>query len=172
MAVMDKDTGKLLNYRLLIISQKHKKTWSLSWANKFGQLANSIRGRIKNPTNRIEFIFQHKVLADRMKDITYKQFVCLVRPKKAEPNQVRLMVGGDRMNYTGKLATPTAEMLVAKMLFNGVISTKGAKFMTTDTSNFYLMTPLHCAEFIGIKLGDILDEVINQYRLRDKATKN
>jgi hypothetical protein len=34
-------------------------------------------------------------------------------------------------------------MLVAKMLFNSVISTKGACFMTMDISNFYLMTPLH-----------------------------
>ncbi len=36
MAVMDKDTGKLLNYRQLMNSPKHKKTWSLSAANKFG----------------------------------------------------------------------------------------------------------------------------------------
>ncbi len=63
-------------------------------------------------------------------------------------------------------------MLVAKMLFNGVISTKDARFMTMDISNFYLMTPLHCAEFIQIKLSDIPDEVINEYKLRDKTTKN
>ncbi len=71
MAVMDKDTGKLLNYRQLMNSPKYKKAWSLSAANEFGQLANGIGGRIKNPTNTIEFIFQHKVLADRMKDIMY-----------------------------------------------------------------------------------------------------
>jgi hypothetical protein len=53
------------------------------------------------------------------------------------------MVGGDRINYPGKVATPTAEMLVAKMLFNSIISTRGAWFMTMDISNFYLMTPLH-----------------------------
>jgi hypothetical protein len=58
------------------------------------------------------------------------------------------------------------------MLFSSVISTKGVQFMTMDSSNFYLMTPLHCAKFIRIKLGDIPDEVINEYKLRDKATKN
>jgi hypothetical protein len=63
-------------------------------------------------------------------------------------------------------------MLVAKMLFNSVISTKGAQFMTMDISNFYLMTPLHCAKFIQIMLSDIPDEVINEYKLREKATKN
>jgi hypothetical protein len=86
MAVMDKDTGKLLNYRQLMNSPKYKTAWSLSAANKFGRLANGIGGRIKNPTNTIEFIFQHKVPGDCMKDITYGQFVCMVRLKKAEPN--------------------------------------------------------------------------------------
>ncbi len=49
-----------------------------------------------------------------MKDVTYGQFVCTVRPEKAEPNQTCFTVGGDRINYPGKVATPTAEMLVAK----------------------------------------------------------
>ncbi len=58
------------------------------------------------------------------------------------------------------------------MLFNSVISTKDALFMTMDISNFYLMTPLHCPEFICMKLSDISDEVIKEYKLREKATKN
>jgi hypothetical protein len=44
--------------------------------------------------------------------------------------------------------------------------------MAMDFSNFYLMTPLHRAKFIQIKLSDILDEVINKYKLREKAIKN
>jgi hypothetical protein len=45
-AVMDKDTGKLLNYRQLMNIPKYKKAWSLSAANEFGQMANGISGRI------------------------------------------------------------------------------------------------------------------------------
>ena len=71
MAVMDMDTGKLLNYRQLMQNTKYRKTWSLSSANEFGRLANGIGGRIKNPTNTIEFIFQHEVPSDWMKDVTY-----------------------------------------------------------------------------------------------------
>ncbi len=164
--------SKLLNYRQLMKSPKYKKSRSLSAANEFGQLANGIGGHIKNPTNTIKFISQHKVPADRRKDIMYGQFVCLARPKKAEPNQMRFTVGSGRINYPGKVATPTAEMLVAKVLFNSVISTKGAQFMTMDIFNFYLMTPLHCAKFIQIKLSDIPDEVIREYKLREKATNN
>jgi hypothetical protein len=142
MAVMDKDTGKLLNYRQLMNSPKYKKAWSLSAANKFGWLANGIGGYIKNPTNTIKFISQHKVPADRRKSVTYGYFVCLVRPEKAELNRMQFTVGGNRINYPGKVDTPTTEMLVAKMLFNSVISAKGEWFMTMDISNFYLMTPL------------------------------
>jgi hypothetical protein len=116
MAVMDADTGKLLNYRQLLKSTKYRQAWSLSLANKFGRLANSIGGRIKNPTNTIKFIFQHKVPTERMKDVTYGQFVCTVRPDKAEPNQTRFTIGGARINYPGEVATPTEEMLVAKMI--------------------------------------------------------
>jgi len=109
-----------------------------------------------------------------MKDVTYGygQFVCTVQPEKAEPNQTRCTVGGDRINYPGAVATPTVEMLVAKMLFNSIISTKDARFMTMDISNFYLMTPLHHPEFIRMKLSNIPDEVIEEYKLREKPTKN
>ncbi len=86
MAVMDTDTGKHLNYRQLMRSTKYRQAWSLSLANEFGRLANGIRGRIKIPTNTIEFIFQHEVPTERMKDVTYRQFVCTVRLDKAEPN--------------------------------------------------------------------------------------
>jgi len=124
MAVMDADTG-----RQLMRSTKYREAWSLSSANKFGRLANGIGGRIKNPTNTIEFIFQHTVPTERMKNATYGQSV-------SEPNQTWFTVGGDRINYPGAVATPTAEMLVAKMLSNSVISTKDARFMTLDISNF------------------------------------
>jgi hypothetical protein len=63
-------------------------------------------------------------------------------------------------------------MLVAKILFNSVISTPGARFMTMDIANFYLMTPLLCPEYIRIKLTDLPDEIIRQYKLNDKVNKN
>ena len=93
-----------------------------------------------------------------------------VRPKKAKPNRIRLTVGGNRINYPSEVATPTAEMLIAKMLFNSIISTKGARFMMMDVSNIYRMTPLHRPKYIRMKINDILEEVIEEYQLTDKAT--
>ena len=82
-----------------------------------------------------------------MKDVTYGQFVCCIRPEKTETHRTRFVVGGNKINYPGEVATPTAEMLVAKLLFNSVVSTPGARFMTMDISNFYFMTPLTRPEY-------------------------
>ena len=57
MAVMDEETGQLLNYRQLLHRAKFKKQWSISSANKFGRLANGVGNRIKNPTNTIKKTF-------------------------------------------------------------------------------------------------------------------
>ena len=52
-----------------------------------------------------------------MKDVTYGQFVCNIRPEKDEQNRTRFVVGGDRINYPGDVGTPTADMLLAKNPF-------------------------------------------------------
>ena len=160
----------MLNYRQLMRHPDYKGPWSLSSANEFGRLANGVGGRIKNPTNTITFIHKHEVPHDRRKDVTYGQFVCTVRPEKAETNRTRFTVGGDRINYPGEVATPTADMLVAKLLFNSVVSTDKAKFMTMDICKFYLMTPLKRPEYIRMKLSDIPLEIIEEYKLREKVT--
>ena len=63
-------------------------------------------------------------------------------------------------------------MLVAKHLFDGVVSTKGAKFMTMDISIFYLMTPLKRPEYIRMKMSSIPEEIIEEYGLKDKVTSD
>ncbi|KAL9178273.1 hypothetical protein ACHAXT_001701 [Thalassiosira profunda] len=167
-AVMDKKTGKMLNYRQLLRDPDLRPTWSRSSADEFGRLAQGIGGRIKG-SDTIRFIRRSDVPKDRRKDITYGQFVCTFRPEKKDPFRTRFTVGGDRINYPGEVVMPTAEMLVAKILFNSVVSTKNAKFMTMDISNFYLNTPLKRPEFMRLKLSDIPDEVISQYKLNDLA---
>jgi hypothetical protein len=153
----------------LLQHPKYKADWSVSSANEFRRLAQGVGGSIKNPTDTIRFIYESDIPKTRKKDVTYGSFLCTVRPEKAEPNRTRFTVGGDKINYPGDVATPTAEMLVAKILFNSVISTPGAKFMTMDISNFYLMTPLKRPEYIRDRLADMPEEIINEYNLRDKA---
>ena len=56
-------------------------------------------------------------------------------------------------------------MLVAKILFNSVASTRNTKFMTMDITHFYLMTPLKRPEYLRVSSKDILDEIFNEYQL-------
>jgi hypothetical protein len=138
---MNKTSGKLLNYRQLLHHPAYRDDWTKSSANEFGRLANGVGGWVKG-TNTICFIHKKYIPTDRLKDVTYGQFVCMVRPEKKEPNRTQLLVDGDQINYPGEVATPTADMLAAKILFNSVIPTAGARFMTMYLSNFYLNTAL------------------------------
>ena len=97
-----------------------------------------------------------------MKDVIYGQFVCSVRPEKAIQNRIWFVIGGDRINCLGKVATPTAKMLVAKLLSNSIISTKGTRFMMMYISNFYLVTPLRRPEYMHIKLSNIPNKIIEE----------
>ena len=98
--------------------------------------------------------------------------MCNVRPEKDEVNSTRFVVGGNRINYSGDVGTPTADMLLAKILFNGVFSTKNARFMMGDIKNFYLNTPLKRKGCIKLKLADIPQEVTTEYKLKDISTKD
>jgi len=47
LAVMDQQTGRLLNYRQLLRDPKYKKGWDISAANESRQLAQGVGSRIK-----------------------------------------------------------------------------------------------------------------------------
>ena len=83
-----------------------------------------------------------------------------------------MVAGGNRIQYPGEVGTPTAEMMLVKILWNSVTSTKGEKYMTMDLKDFYLNTPLKRYEYIKMKLGDIPPEIIDEYQLEEKATKD
>jgi len=87
LAVMDHDSGKMMNYCQLRKHPKYNKAWTTSSANEFGRLASGVGGRVKG-TKKIRFIHQDDVPQKRWKDITYGSFQCNVRPEKIEePNR-------------------------------------------------------------------------------------
>jgi len=47
LAVMDHDSGKMMNYHQLRKHPKFNKAWATSSANKFGRLASGVGGRVK-----------------------------------------------------------------------------------------------------------------------------
>ena len=112
----------------------------------------------------MRFIHKHKILADRLKDVTCIKFVCTVRTKKKYPNRMRATMGGNLINYPDDVGVPTANLSLIKIFLNSVISTNGAKFANTDLANFTLMLLLK-----RTKYANISEEVITEYKLHQFA---
>ena len=148
-AVLDGETGELLEYRHLIQCPKYKDAWSISFGNEIGRLAQGMPGRVEG-TNAIFFIPKARVPADRWKDVTHGRIVCNIRDNKVETHRTRLTIGGDKINNPEDCGTPTADLLMVKLLLNSVISTPEAWYMTMDIKNFYLNTPLKRYKYLGL----------------------
>jgi hypothetical protein len=100
-----------------------------------------------------------------MKDITYGSFSCDFKPNKEEKECTRLTAGGNRINYPDDCGTPTADMILFKILVNSILSTPNAKCIMMDIKDFYLRTPMKRAEYMRLKISDIPEEVIQHYNL-------
>ena len=94
------------------------------------------------------------------------------RPKKSDPNRVRITVGGDCINYPGNCGTPTTGILTVKLLLKSIISTKEAKFMSIDIKDFYLKTPMSRYEYMRLKILELPQDFIYEYKLQNKETKD
>jgi hypothetical protein len=73
------------------------------------------------------------ILNDR--NITYGKILCDYKPHKQEKERVWLTVGGDKLDYSGDVATSTADITTFKILINSTLSTKDAAMMMMDINN-------------------------------------
>ena len=162
--------GELLEYRGLMKRPELKETWSKAMGKEVGRLAQGLKGRVEG-TNTIFFIDKSEIPNDRLRDCTYVRICANYRPEKDDPHRVRMTMGGDRVNCPDDCGTPTADLLTVKLLLNSVVSTPGAKFFTMDIKDFYLNTPLKRFEYARIRLSDLPEDIIEEYKLKEKATE-
>ena len=81
---------------------------------------------------------------------------------------MQITVGGNLIDYPSELTTRTADMVSAKIMWNSVGSTPGAKFAGADIKNMYLKTPLNRYKFTKMPMCLIPDNIIKHYGLREK----
>jgi hypothetical protein len=160
-SVLDDDTGDLLEYRHLIKHPKYKDTWSNSFGKEIRRLATT--------TETIFFISKTDIPQDRKGDETYGRIVCVYREGKKDKYRTRITIGGNLINFPGDCGTPTADLLTVKLLFNSIISTPNAKFMSIDIKDFYLCTPMKRYEYFRMKLELFPEDIIQEYDLRNKV---
>ena len=91
--------------------------------------------------------------------------------QKVDPNRVRIIAGGNLINYPGELTTRSADLITSKILWNSVLSTERARYMWLDITIFYLCAPLKRYEYMQIKLSNFPDhiDIVQQYDLARKA---
>ena len=95
--VFHPNTGHKQSVDALLKSQDQS-TWLTSLTNEIGRLSQGVgqnrqlKDKIKG-TNTIFFVQRNKI--PRKAKITYANFICDLKPYKAEPHRTRLTVGGD-----------------------------------------------------------------------------
>ena len=65
-----------------------------------------------------------------------------IRPLKEEKYRVRITVGGNKLDFYGDASSVAASLATFRLLFNSVVSTKGAKFTAADIKDFFI--PISC----------------------------
>ena len=102
-------------------------TWMTAFGKDFGGMCQGNNKTGQKGTN-VMFVMLPSDVPNIPKDraTTYAQVVIDHRLQKDDPNRIRIMADGNLINYPGELTTRTADITIAKLLWNSVISTPGA----------------------------------------------
>ena len=111
--------------------------------------------------------FRKRSAVPHNKKVTYGRIVASLRPHKEEKHRVRLVVGGNQLDYDGDAITPTTDLTTTKVFINSIISTNKARMATTDIENFYLTNDFPESEWMKLPLEIILDDIIQQYNFKE-----
>jgi hypothetical protein len=158
-------TGKEMEYMALMKDPRLQPLWKRGFGNECGRLFQGIR-EIPG-TDTCFFIKLTNVPKDRK--ITYGKIVCDYKPHKRKKERVRLTVGGNILDYSGDVATSTADITTFKILINSTLSTEDAAMMMMDIKNYYLGTPLPRFEYIKKLLSRFPEEIVQKYNLNALA---
>ena len=145
------------------------KLWERSTANEFGRLFANGVGHSRPSAERIEgtgTLFPiRKNAIPKGRNITYANFICAIRPQKAETHRVRLTFGGDKLDFPGDPSSPAVSLLTTKIHINSTISDahKGARYCTLDVKDFFLGSPMEYRQYARVHASLIPDEIFLEY---------
>jgi hypothetical protein len=130
-AVVHPVTGKQMEYMALMKDPYLQPLCKRGFGNEAGHLFQGIHDI---PGRDTCFFVELKNIPKDIK-ITYGKIICDCKPHKKEKDSVRLTVGGDRLDYSGDVATFTADITTLKILINITLSTEDAVMMMMDIKN-------------------------------------
>jgi hypothetical protein len=157
-------TRKEMEYSALMKDPRLQPLWTRGFGNECGLIFQGIRDI--PGTDTCFFIKLTNIPKDR--NITYGKIVCDYKPHKKGKERVRLTVGGDILDYSGEIATSTADITTFKILINSTLSKEDAPMMMMDIKNYYPGTALPRFEYMKM-LSRFPEEIIQKYNLNDLA---
>jgi hypothetical protein len=158
-------TVKEMEYSALMKDPRLQPLWTRGFGNECVRLFQGIRDI--PGTDTCFFTTLKNIPEDRK--ITYGKIVCDYKPHKKEKERVRLTARGDRLDYSGDVATSTPDIATFEFLINSTLSTKDAAMMMMDIKHYYLGTPLPRFEYMKMLLSRFPEEIIQKYNLNDQA---
>jgi hypothetical protein len=127
-AVVHPLTGKQTEYLALMNDPDLQPLWKRGFSNEAGRLFQGIHNI---PGTNTCFFVELTNIPKEIK-IIYGKIVCDYKPHKKEKERVRLAVGGDRLDYSGDVATSNADIASFKILINSTLSIQDAAMMMMD----------------------------------------
>jgi hypothetical protein len=157
-------TSKEMEYIALMKDPVLHPLWKRGFGNEAGRLFQGIHDiQVTNTCFLIELKNMPKT-----RQITYEEIVCDYKLHKKEKERAILIVGGEKLDYSGEVATSTADIPTFKILINITLSTRDTEMMM-DIMNCYLGTPLPRYEYMHILLSRFPEEIVNTYNLKELA---
>jgi hypothetical protein len=138
--------------------------WQTAFGKDFDGMAQGDNKTGQRGTNTMFVMTRdevaHALVAGQF--FTYANPVVNYQPQKEDPYRIQITAGGNFLKYEGNASVRTANLDMAKMHWNSVIHTKGAKYMCLDIQNFYLTAKLEYFEYMKMPLLLFLPWTVKQ----------
>jgi hypothetical protein len=164
-AVINPITGKEIKYMAIMKDPLLQPLYTRGFGIKFSRIFQGIRDIPGIDT--CFCIDLNNIPEDR--NITYGKIVCDNKHHKKEKECVRLTVGGNILNYSGDVATSTADITTLKIIINSTLSAEESAMMMMDIKNYYLCTPLPRFEYMKMFLSRFPEEIFQKENLNALA---
>jgi hypothetical protein len=108
--------------------------WQMAFSQDFGGMAQGCDKTGQKGTNAM-FVMTHKEIAHALWNgmkFRYANPVVNYWPQKEHPNRICIMAGSNLISYDSKLSVCTADINMAKLHRNSIVSTKNAEYMCID----------------------------------------
>ena len=144
--------------------------WFKSLTNEWGRCMQGLKKQRTvseqiSGNDTMYFILPHQVPAGRT--VTYANFVCTMRPGKAEIWRIRMTVGGNLLVAFQDVRSPAISLVDTKIHLNSVISDahRGARYCTGDLKDFFLQSNMKIYQYMRVHRRYLPQEVIDEYNL-------